>query len=132
MKSELELLAISIATKSYGKTVEKTHVDGVLYFSVYDLIDILLSPTDPKDYLKKVVKRDEQLKVIYPSLVRYELINHKRKTVISANNFNFLISFIASTKLTKLKNYLDNDLAPREMEPLLIRISDKLDLYLNK
>jgi hypothetical protein len=111
----LQLLAISIATKSYGKAIERTNVEGVIYFSVYDLIDILLSPKDPKDYLKKVVKRDQQLRIIYPSLVQYELIKKKRRTVITANNFNILISFIASAKLDKLKNYLDNELTQGEM-----------------
>jgi hypothetical protein len=128
IKSEEKILVDLFFLTNKGKRIDRVEVEGIWYFSLIDLIEIIISPSDSRDYLKKVKKRNELLKNLYPSLVTDSLLPSSKinKTLISASNFNILLSFIASPKLDRLKNYIDNK-GVGSLEGLLVQIATKLD-----
>jgi DNA-damage-inducible protein D len=50
------------------KTIRRIEYDGEIYFSIVDIIEVLTESTNPRDYWKKLKKRENQLGTICPQL----------------------------------------------------------------
>lgn len=97
--------------RNRGKSIYFIVCQNEYYYSIYKLIDIFISTTDPKGYLKKNLKRDDILNSIYKQFIRYDL-DKKQTAMINAFGFNIIISFLANESLDDLKNYIDQQNDP--------------------
>ncbi len=94
-----------------SKEIRKTWYNNEWYFSVVDVIGALTDSVNPTDYLKKVRKRDEELKIyIGTNCPQVEILTNtwkKRKTLVWNTEHIFrLIQSIPSKKAEPFKLWL--------------------------
>jgi prophage antirepressor-like protein len=81
------------------------------YFSVQDVIQILTDSNDVKQYIKKMLSRDEQLKINWGTIctpVEMKAADGKNRKIQASNTENFLrlIQSIPSPKAEPFKQWL--------------------------
>ncbi len=98
-------------SKFNGECLNNIKIQGDCYYPIYSLINLFISTSNPKDFLKKNLKRDELFKCVYEEIIRYDL-DIKKTAMINAQGFNIVISFIANKSLDPLKHYIDQQVEP--------------------
>ncbi len=93
------------------KEIRKVWHNNQWYFSVVDVVSALTNSKNPKDYLKKMRKRDEELKIYMGTIcppVEMEWINWKKRNTICWNTETIfrIIQSIPSPKAEPFKQRL--------------------------
>ena len=81
--------------------------DNKWYFSVQDVVEILTESTDVKQYIKRILSRDEMLKSNWGTictLVEMQAVDGKKRKVQAANAKG-LLRIIQSIPLPKTEPY---------------------------
>ncbi len=94
-----------------GKGIRRTIHSDEWYFSVVDVVEVLTDSVNPTDYLKKIRKRDNELKVyLGTNCPQVEMLTEtgKKRKILAGNTENIfrIIQSIPSPKAEPFKRWL--------------------------